>query len=375
MMPKIRIAYLIDTIHSLNAGTEKQLLGIIQRLDRDLFDPSLICLRESPWMAKNELPVEVFVLGYKGLLKPNIGKVLASLRNLIREQRFQIIQTFFEDSILIGYLGAAMSGRDPVLLSSRRDIGMGDEEPWYHALYKIIYPLIFKGFDGIVVNSESVSRYVVRMSHVKADKIRVIHNGISVPDDKDDALPLFRNHKADVWIGIAANLKPIKRLDVLIHAFCELIQIVEDLNVRAVVLGDGTQRMSLTKVINECGLSSHIFLAGSVGNVIPYLKRCDIGVLCSDREGFSNAILEYMACGLPVVATQVGGNVELVDETNGICVPPGDPHALALALSRLCLSEEMRRDMGKESKEIVLRYYSWDAIMKEWENYYHSLVR
>lgn len=374
-MPKIRIAYLIDTIHSLNAGTEKQLLGIIQRLDRDVFEPSLICLRKSPWMEKNKLHLEVFVLEYRGLLKPNIGKVLVSLMNIIRRQRFQIIQTFFEDSVLIGYLGAVLSGMDPVLLSSRRDIGMGNEEPWYHALYKKIYPFLFKGFDGIVVNSESVSRYTRQIAGIPEEKIRVIHNGISVQDKTEVVPSIFQDSHADVWIGITANLKPIKRLDVFVQAFQELVHMVDNFTVRAIVLGEGAQRTSLIGMIRDYDLASHVFFVGSVDDVIPFLQNCDIGVLCSDREGFSNAIIEYMACGLPVVATRVGGNVELVDETNGICIPPGDPHALALALSRLCSSGELRRRLGAESKQKVLRQYSWDGIMNEWENYYHSVVR
>lgn len=374
-MPKIKIAYLIDTIHSLNAGTEKQLLGIIRHLDRDIFEPYLVCLHKSSWMENNSLPVDVFVLDYKGLLKPNIWKVIRDLVEIIRTKRFHIIQTFFEDPILIGYVGAVLSGNHPVLLSSRRDIGMGNEEPWYHVLYKIIYPLVFRGFNGIVVNGESVSRYAAQISKVPHEKIRVIHNGISEPEKTETIPSIFKQNPADVWIGITANLKPIKRLDVFIQAFRELLQVVDDVNIRAVILGEGFQRKALMKMIEEYDLEPYVFLAGSVDDVTQFLQRCDIGVLCSDREGFSNAILEYMACGLPVVATQVGGNRELVDDTNGISVPSGDHHALASALSRLCASAEMRQKLGGRSKEKVESQYSWNKIMKEWESYYFSLVK
>jgi len=371
----IKIAYIIDTIHSLKAGTEKQLSEIVRRLDRDIFDPYLICLWKSPWMEHNALPVKVFELGYKGLVKPNIAKVISSLVKIIKKEQFDIMQTFFEDSILIGYVGAFFSGNNPILLSSRRDMGMGDEEPWYHALYRKMYPLVFRGFHGIVVNGESVFGYAAQMSNVPYEKIKVIHNGISI-NEKTEIIPqIFRDNPADIWIGIAANLKPIKRLDIFVEAFRKLLQLVDNLTIKAIILGEGPLRISLTKMLKEYDLSSHVFLAGSVDDVTVFLNRCNIGVLCSDREGFPNAVLEYMACGLPVVATRVGGNRELVDHTNGICVPPGDPHALASALSTLCMSANMRNEKGLASKEKVRQEYSWDRSMREWEGYYQSLVK
>ena len=114
---------------------------------------------------------------------------------------------------------------------------------------------------------------------------------------------------------------------------------------------------------------------GSVDNVTSYLQYSDIGVLCSDKEGLSNAILEYMACGLPVVATDVGGNSELVDKDNGFLVPPGDPPALAKALYSLIESTELRRRMGAASLDKVKQNYTWEKVIPLWEEYYEGLVR
>ncbi len=132
----IRIIYIIDTISSDKAGTEKQLLEIIRRIDLSIFEPRLVCLYASPWMKNHTLPCPIHVLGYRGILKLNLPAVIAKLAQLVREFHVDIIQTFFEDAIFIGWLGAMFSRRNPVLLSCRRDMGLGQDVLWYHFLFK-----------------------------------------------------------------------------------------------------------------------------------------------------------------------------------------------------------------------------------------------
>jgi glycosyltransferase involved in cell wall biosynthesis len=110
-----------------------------------------------------------------------------------------------------------------------------------------------------------------------------------------------------------------------------------------------------------------------VSDVPSYLQNIDLGVLCSDREGLSNAILEYMACGLPVIATSVGGNVELVNEENGICISKNSIPELSKSLLKLIENESMRMKMGEASLRKINEKYSWERSMQELEHYYNSL--
>ena len=371
---KIKIAYIIDTFCSDTCGTEKQLIGLIERLNKDLIAPYLICLSESPWMKEHQLPCEVYILDYNGFFKPGFIGVIYRLLYLLKQEQFHIIQTFFEDSIFIGFLAGILTSTKPILLSSRRDIGLGDMAPWYHRLYEIILPFISKRFDNIIANSQNVKEYVARREKTPLSNIKVIYNGLAMPEHSEAKPLIFNDVQADLWIGIVANLRAVKRIDIFLRALAHLKNICNDINFKAVVIGEGVEREYLQEISKDLNLTSTVYFVGSVNNVIAYIKNIDIGVICSDREGFSNAILEYMVCGLPVVATAVGGNPELVDDQNGFCIPPDDYVSIAKCLAKLAMSSELREKKGQKSLEKVKHNYSWDKIIKEWENYYISLL-
>ena len=145
-------------------------------------------------------------------------------------------------------------------------------------------------------------------------------------------------------------------------------------NFHAIILGEGNEEGSLRDMTWKLGLSSIVHFMGSVDIVYAYLRHLDVGVLCSDKEGFSNAIMEYMACGLPVVATAVGGNTVLVDEENGFVVPPGDSDALGSALLVLAEDPAMRKTKGAVSLNRIRKQYAWSKIIGEWESYYQSVL-
>lgn len=373
-MHRIKIAFLIDTIATNTAGTERQLLEIIRRLDKGLFDPYLVCLRSSRWLETNELPCKIFVLNYHGFIKVSFVAVIKRFLRLLRRKGFDILQTFFEDSIFVGCLGALLSPVAPVLLSCRRDIGLGKDELWYHAIYKAVLPIFSRRFHGVVVNAHCIKKYVTRNQKVPFEKITVIYNGVIVPDHPEPTPQIFKDVRADVWIGIAANLKPVKRIDVFLKALNHLKDICRGIDIHGMILGGGPEKDRLHKIACDYDLLSTVHFVGVVNNVIPYLQNIDIGVLCSDREGLPNSILEYMVCKLPVVTTAVGGAPELVDHTNGFCVPPDDPVSLANALASLARSPALRKNMGERSIEKVRHSFLWNKIIAQWENYYRSLL-
>jgi glycosyltransferase involved in cell wall biosynthesis len=373
----MKIAYLIDTITCDTAGTQKQLLETIRRLNRAEFEPRLICLWESPWMTNHPLPCHCTVLGYRGLLKVGFPRVVRQLANLISRDRIDIVQTFFEDSIFVAWLSALLARPRPVLLSSRRDIGLGSHnQPWYHALFGLALPIVNRHFNGIIANSEEVRTYVAMRERTPPGKIKVHYNGVTLPAAGPASAPgSLATHDADVWIGLVASLTVVKRHDLLIRAFARLISGGLPGTIRLVLLGEGPQRDHLEQLAQSSGVRDLVHFEGEVSDVSSYLRRLDIGVLCSDREGLSNAILEYMAFSLPVVATRVGGNPELVTQENGILVEPGDADALAQALQLLVADQHMRARMGVASRERAARLFSWDRSMADLEGYYRSLLR
>ena len=374
-MTRIKIAYLIDTIATGTAGTQKQLLEIIRRLDPAEFEPQLICLWQSPWMTANPLPCRCTVLDYRGFLKPNFPSVVRKLAAVIDAGNVDVIQTFFEDSIFVAALGAALARTSPVLLSSRRDIGLGDSnQPWYHRLFGLALPAVNRRFQGIIANSEQVRRYVAQREKTPASKIAVIYNGVTLSGRAGAVPAVFQSNSTDVWLGLVASLTAVKRHDLLIRALAAVAKSGDGPRVHLVLLGDGPERARLERLAAQCSIADRVHFEGAVTDVSAYLHEIDIGVLCSDREGLSNAILEYMAAGLPVVATEVGGNAELVTHENGICVPANDVVALSRALGMLIADPQMRTSMGASSFARVQRDFSWEKSMARLQAYYRSQV-
>ncbi|HID70610.1 MAG TPA: glycosyltransferase, partial [Desulfobacterales bacterium] len=374
--PLIRIAYLIDTISCDTAGTQKQLLETIRRLDKKQFKPVLVCLWQSEWMTHNELPCSCIVLGYQGFLKWSFPGVVKRLSAIIQDKQLHIIQTFFEDSIFVGYCAKFITRLPIVLLSSRRDMGLGrGNQPWYHAIFTLALPWANRSFDGIVANSEQVRLYVAKREKTDLEKIKVIRNGVAIPQKASVCPPLFNAVAIDgIWIGLVGSLTPVKRHDLLIKAVAKIYRDDSSCNIQVCFLGEGAERKPLEELVRKLEMQNVVHFFGAVTNVSAFLYHLDIGVLCSDREGLSNAILEYMACGLPVVATSVGGNTELVDERNGICIPPDDHAALATALQRLIQNPDLRQRLGIGGLKKIQQSFSWNKTMSELENYYRKLV-
>ncbi len=367
------IAYLIDTMTCDTAGTQKQLLEIIRRLDRARYSPHLICLWESPWMRTASLPCPVHVLGHAGFLKPSFPGVVRRLGGLVDELGIDLMQTFFDEAIIVGWLGARAARRRPVLVSSRRDMGLGaNNQPWYHRLFPLVLPLVNRDFAAIVANSDMVRRYAARREHTPAAKFVVLPNGVEAPPLQ----PAPRMWQADgtVGVGIVASLTPVKRHDLLLRAWAILEQGPVAGQARLFLLGDGPQRGALEALAAELGIADRLAFVGAVDDVAAWLQRLDVGVLCSDREGLSNAILEYMACGLPVVATAVGGNAELVNAGNGLLVVPGDARALAGALQQLAADEGLRRRLGAASRERIDDGFTWSRSMGRLTALYDELL-
>jgi L-malate glycosyltransferase len=374
MDEKIRIAYLIDTISSDQAGTEKQLLQIIERLDRDRFAPTLICLYQSPFMQQLRTGCDTVFLGYHGFLKSDFPRVLWRYLEVLKRGRFQVVQTFFQDAVFVGFLGKVFSRSRHALVVSRRDLGLGADEPSYHRFYRKLLPWVLRAADGVATNAQAIKAQLQQQDGVAPEKIQVIANGLELPVPSGEQPSVFKDHPGDLWVGIVANLKPVKRIDLFLRALTDLKSQLPDRRVRGIVLGEGRLRSELVLLAAQLGISDRVHFVGATDKVSNYLQYLDVGVLCSDKEGLSNALLEYMACGLPVVVTAVGGNCELVDDSNGICVPAGDHQALAGALARLVVCEELRKRLGARSRSKVCSASTWEAIMPQWERYYRRLA-
>ncbi len=174
--------------------------------------------------------------------------------------------------------------------------------------------------------------------------------------------------KKALVIGIVGRLDPIKNHPTLFQAFNEVKRSCPE--VRLLVVGDGPERSRL-----ESLAGNGVIFLGNRLDVANILQALDVFVLPSLNEGISNTILEAMATGLPVVATRVGGNSELVEDgISGTLVPPGDVKAIALTLLQYLKNPDLRSSFGKRSRDRTLRDFSVENMVKGYETVYRRVA-
>lgn len=231
--------------------------------------------------------------------------------------------------------------------------------------------------DGIVCNSSAVAENVARREIFTKGKINIIHNSISRSFHGNKTLAKSpRDDSADtIRICLVASMKPIKRIHDGIKAVRQLVD--EGLSVELVLVGstvDIKYFEGLKTLIRKLSLAPIVRFVGETDNVYRELKTSDIGILTSESEGLSNALIEYLAAGLPVVCSNVGGNPELIsDDHNGFLYAPGDIDALSTILSRLCKSEKLRFRLAATNL-VAAQSYSLSALIHAHESMYRRTI-
>ncbi|MDW7646075.1 MAG: glycosyltransferase [Desulfuromonadales bacterium] len=374
---RITLAYFIDFLadrRGATGGTERQLLETIVRLDKEKFRPILFCLQQfgglSLW---DNLCVEKYLLDVYSLRSISALRALAKTIRILRKEGVDVVQTYFHDATLFGIVAAKLAAV-PVVMSCRRDLGF-----WYGEKVPKFFSLANHMTDRFVVNSESVQETVVEKEKLHKKQIEIIPNGIDFVNilsaSGKDLVTEFPKIKAeDRIIGIVANFsRSVKRLDLFLNS-ASLVVALQD-KVKFLIIGGGKLENDLREQAKKLNLEDVVIFAGPRENPIQYIKTFTIGVLCSDSEGFSNTILEYMVAGLPVVATAVGGNREIViDGETGKLVPPDDPQALADALCTLLDDPARCKRMGEAGRKIVQQKFDWGPVIQHTEKFYTRLV-
>lgn len=227
----------------------------------------------------------------------------------------------------------------------------------------------------------TVSRCVKRrFSWLKKDKVKIIYNGVDIQKfspglAQDNVREKFDINIKDIVIGTVGRLSTEKGFEYLISAIREVVNVYPRTKVLIVGNGDDRYHLSLQAKVKDLELSSHIIFVGFYEDVPQILRCMDIFSLPSLSEGFNRSLLEAMACGLPVVATGVGGNVEIVqDGVNGLLVPPGNPEALTSAVTELMKDKEKARKIGLEGQRLVEENFSIEKNVEKIEELYLQIL-
>lgn len=235
-----------------------------------------------------------------------------------------------------------------------------------------------------VALSEHIAAYLTHSVGVPAHRIDRICNGVDAvrfcppAGGRRIALADAPAIPADaVVIGTAGRLQAVKNQISLVRALAHLVERGEPgvERVRLVIVGGGPLRDVLAAELERCGLADRGWLAGERADIPEIMRSMDVFVLPSLGEGISNTILEAMASGLPVVATNVGGNVELIeDRCTGILVPPDDDVALADALAVYIADESLRRQHGRAGRLRVESEFDLERMVERYSTLYRDLL-
>jgi sugar transferase (PEP-CTERM/EpsH1 system associated) len=247
---------------------------------------------------------------------------------------------------------------------------------WARRLYR---PFV----NHYVALSRDLEQYLVRRVGVPSSRVAQLYNGVDVarfcpPTRARTPIPGCPFGSVDHFlVGTVGRMQPVKDQTNLAKAFVDVLRAAPALRarLRLVMVGGGPLRGEAQAILGAAGMAELAWLPGERDDIPDILRGLDCFVLPSLAEGISNTILEAMACGLPVVATDVGGNRELLEPgVTGELVPAADPAALAEAILGYAADPLRARQAGRAGRELVERRFSMDSMTRAYRDLYDRLL-
>lgn len=362
-------------------GAQKIMLEVCHGLDRAKYD-----VRAGVLYTKNQLNplparygIEVIDFRMKrfdtGSSRLNPLRVAGGFRRLVRylqRERIQVLQSYTYYANIVA-VAAGIFARVPVIVISQRNS--------YHTLpgWKLwMDSLAASKAHAIISVCEATRQFSIMQERFPARRMITIRNGIDLTWWRSKARRAEIRREFDLQadtcvIGTSARLLPKKGIRYLLEAVARL---PARNALECWIIGDGRQRGELEKTAERCGISLQTRFFGWRPDNERLLEALDIFVLPSLEEGFPNVILEAMAKGLPVVATDVDGNSEAVVEgATGYLIPPADTEALAERLEDLVRNPELREQFGAAGLHRIEKWFTYQRMISRYQRVYDTLCR
>jgi glycosyltransferase involved in cell wall biosynthesis len=377
---KLRILQLIDSFDQ--GGSEQQALGLTRLLhDCGKYEVFLASLKGEGVLRSSVVDLKLGEIPSYPLQSFYGRNVITQLRRFVRylrDSRIDLLHTHDFYTNIFGMTAGRLAGVK-VRIASRRETN-GLRGPGQQHLQRLAYSLA----DQIVANSESVKQKLLEEG-IKEGRITVVHNGLNLerftqPDISREAalrrlgVPGISDSLTS-FVTIVANMRhDVKDYPMFLRAAQRVSKAVP--NVAFLLAGEGELLASFKQLAAELELAGNTFFLGHCDNIAELLSVSDVCALSSKAEGFSNAILEYMAAGRPVVATSVGGAKEaIVENETGYTVLSGNDVLMAERIISLLRDPAKARLMGKQGRRVVEEKFSSAALLRNTEALYESLVR
>jgi glycosyltransferase involved in cell wall biosynthesis len=366
-------------------GTERHVMNFVSHLDTSRFELQLACLKRAGEFLQHIEAQRIPVAEYRidRLYGGHTLMQQARFARDLRANRTQIVHTYGFYPNLFG-LAAARLARAPVIVASIRDT-CTSLSPWQKRAQRLSCGLA----DVILVNAEAIKRALVDDGYGPR-RIRVIRNGVAL--SAFSPRPAGTRLRAELGIPSAApivamlsRLNGLKGVGDFLHAAAIVAARVPD--ARFLLIGGGADVPdgasvktggyceTLRESAAQLGLADRLVLTGFRLDVPELLAECAVSVLPSLSEGLSNTLLESMAAGVPVVATNVGGNPEVVQEgRTGFLVSVQNPEALADRICRVLEDRAMAARLGEAGRRRVAEHFSMERMLRDTEDLYQDLL-
>jgi len=374
---RLSVLHLVGSFHT--GGSERQAVQLVRLLKASgRHEVHLACLDGSGVLRKDverlgltEIPEYRLTSFYDA----NMIRQLRRFAAMLRERRVDVVQTHDFYSNVFGMIGAALA-RVPVRIAARRET-----KGWRSTAQKRVERMAYRLAHAIVANAEAVKTQLVSEG-VAANKIEVVYNGLDLERmrpasaAREELLASFGLPvESDLrFVTIVANLRhAVKDHPTFLRAASRVRQRCPQ--ARFVLAGEGELTAAIEQLAVELGIGEQTFFIGRTERVADLLAASDVCVLSSQAEGFSNSILEYMAAGLPVVATDAGGNRELiVDGRTGFLVRERTPGAFAAPILQLLRDGVMRSAFGRAGLERCQEMFEMSVAVQNTQQYYEQLI-
>lgn len=323
---------------------------------------------------KNFDNIKIFTLNQRITRKEgNFEKIkyliaLPIIKRIIKEEKPDILHSHYATSY--GFLGALTSFHPFIISVWGSDVFSFPKRSFLH---KIILEFNLKKADKIL----STSHIMAKETKIYTNKdVEVIPFGVDIEVFKPFNVEGFFD-KNDIVIGTIKTLEPQYGVEYLIKAFKILNDRYPFLSLKFLIVGDGSLQEKLKKLCKDLGISDRTIFAGRVpySEIPRYHNILTIFVALSNSESFGVSVVEAMACGKPVVVSDIGGLPEVVENgVTGFVVPPNNPQEAANAIEKLILDENLRKEMGQNARKRVEKFYNWNDNLNRMIQIYNELI-